>query len=682
MNEYTAQLIKDKYGHVVPCYVGGGRKTIIYNALALSFDIETTLIPQSQHTYMYHAQFALEDWSGKDIVYRYRTWNDVLDFIKTCALYNYDLNTIQFVTVANLSYEMSFLLRRLENDTDYKIEVFADKPRKPLYVNLLYKDRIVLKFIDILRISGMSLAVTAKNYCKTQKCIGDLNYSKIRNSLTPLSDDELKYCDNDVLICNEFFRYLVHAFWKHGKRMPYTSTGILRDEVKQHFKTDNYYENENDIRENIASLMPKTLTEYMLVSEWLFQGGVTHANYKYVGKVVNAKCFDFTSSYPSVMLHEKTFPMSPFKSAGNTHDYNTLKRHPAWYCILTLYNVTATTSHTVISKHKCMKISSDAIIDNGRIYKAKRLTIMVNNIDMSYIELFYSWTKDYCTHPMYCDYVDKLPAYLLTPVLECGKAKANLKQMGLSHTPEYATAKAKYNAGYGLMVQKHCNTSYTYADGAYIPQDSESYAKVKATSILSCYWGIWVTSYARRNLLFNLYNCEKAGANVVYYDTDSLYITEWDKCTPVIEEWNDHMKTLNEELPEEFFDLGCFDEDPECIMKTLGAKRYVKVVNNKVKATIAGMRKKSLLKQYEKYKKTHKHEQNNVFDFFDSNMHIETYFADKLASKYTDTETSDVVTDEYGNTETMTELSSVSLIPVDFTLKIKKEWLQWANSNQ
>lgn len=676
--EYTE--LSDKYGHLVPVYICGSRKPVYYNALALSFDIETTFIPETQNTYMYHAQFALEDWHGVDIVYRYRTWNDVMDFIETAIQYNYDLGTVQIMCIANLSYECAFLLPRLEEK--YKIEVFADKPHKPLFVRVYYNDKCALELRDILRISGMNLATTAKNYCKTQKCVGELDYSVIRNSLTPMSKEELTYCDNDVFISNEYFRFLVSEFWAKDKRMPYTSTGILRDEVKQHFKNDEWYTNENDIRENISQLMPRTLSEYMLVSNWLFQGGVTHANHTWVEKIVNATCYDFTSSYPAVMLHETTYPMSTFKSAGSISDYNALKKHSAWYCIITFYNIEATTAHTIISHHKCMNISSDAIIDNGRIYKAKKLTIMVNNIDMSYLELFYNWTGDKCKHAMYCDYVDRLPDYLTTPLLECGKLKAQLKQKGLANTAEYASAKAKYNAGYGLMVQKHCNISYKYQNGCYIADECDDYKKVKATCILSCYWGIWVTSYARRNLLFNLYNIEKAGASVVYYDTDSLYVHNDYLCQGVINEWNENMKSLNTNLPPEFFDLGCFDADPPCLMKTLGAKRYVKIVNNHVKATIAGMRKKSLLKQYEEFKKTHTHEENNVFNFFSGNMHIDTYFADKLASKYITEPTTDNVTDAYGNTETMCEYSSVSLIPVDFTLKVKREWLAWATSNE
>ena len=42
-----------------------------------------------------------------------------------------------------------------------------------------------------------------------------------------------------------------------------------------------------------------------------FQGGFTHANAKYVGKLITdeVESQDFTSSYPAVMLSEK-FPMS------------------------------------------------------------------------------------------------------------------------------------------------------------------------------------------------------------------------------------------------------------------------------------------------------------------------------------------------------------------------------------
>jgi len=65
-------------------------------------------------------------------------------------------------------------------------------------------------------------------------------------------------------------------------------------------------------------------------------------------------------------------------------------------------------------------------------------------------------------------------------------------------------------------------------------------------------------------------------------------------------------------------------------------------------------------------------------DYTDSN---------KKTTIYHDTMHSDIVTDEFGNTEVMTELSSVSIVPIQFSMTINDlfilamDWLIRQNSN-
>ena len=48
----------------------------------------------------------------------------------------------------------------------------------------------------------------------------------------------------------------------------------------------------------------------------------------------------------------------------------------------------------------------------------------------------------------------------------------------------------------------------------------------------------------------------------------------------------------------------------------------------------------------------------------------------KLRAKYIDEPTKEVVTDSFGNSEVMKEMSSVCLLPVEFTMSFDKDWLK------
>lgn len=89
-----------------------------------------------------------------------------------------------------MSFEMSFLLPRLYLAGNLS-RIFAREVREPLEVET--KDGFI--FRDTMALTNMSLQALAKNYCRTQKLVGDLDYSIPRNSTTPLTATELAYCE-------------------------------------------------------------------------------------------------------------------------------------------------------------------------------------------------------------------------------------------------------------------------------------------------------------------------------------------------------------------------------------------------------------------------------------------------------------------------------------------------------
>ena len=73
---------------------------------------------------------------------------------------------------------------------------------------------------------------------------------------------------------------------------------------------DKQHKNNDEYKKYRALIRKLTLTEniYLKLKE-AFSGGFTHANPIYSGEILeNVKSFDFTSSYPAVMVSEK-FPL-------------------------------------------------------------------------------------------------------------------------------------------------------------------------------------------------------------------------------------------------------------------------------------------------------------------------------------------------------------------------------------
>lgn len=204
----------------------GGKR---YIKLYAGYDTETTRI--NKRSYVYH--FAI---SFNQYIFGFRKWDYFLEWVQITEKILHDryrraqTKPLLLIWVANLSFEFQFLKDRL------KWDVFATKSRQPLSAQ--YGDHI--QFREALKISGGNLAFLAKTYCKTQKMIGDLDYSKKRNSVTPLTEKELGYIENDVKILAEFSEYIFKNAPEWGN-IPYTSTGILRHECKQEIKNDDNY---------------------------------------------------------------------------------------------------------------------------------------------------------------------------------------------------------------------------------------------------------------------------------------------------------------------------------------------------------------------------------------------------------------------------------------------------------
>ena len=579
--------------------------------LGAGMDIETTRVDDK--AFMYHWQLSLGD-----MIILGRTWDqyDTLVYYLQRWLAKYEANIILWV--ANLGHEFSFLCNRYEWG-----KIFAREAHQPLTA---WQDRI--QYREALTLSGIGgLKNLAKNYTVTKKAVGDLDYNVLRNSKTPLTPKEEGYCINDVAILSEWGDYCLNRWIRGNKqfdrKIPLTATGICRDAVKAAAGKD---------LEKIVSKcrldFPETAKEYNFVMMWLFRGGYTHANVFWVDEeipdVIGA---DFTSSYPAVMVHVKHYPVGRFYPIDLRTDgvriIDPKMEHLCVWMVVDLYDVDSKTLHHIESGHKILKAEGEQL-DNGRLIRAKKLRVALTDVDYKIYTMFYTWSKIRIRFARGAK-AGPLPSYLIKPLLDAYLTKCKLKQAGLDKTPEYANAKSIVNSFYGMTVTRLSFTDYTWTRETGwkpIPTDKTYYNLIKDQFLLP-YYGIWITAWARYQLLraVKLLDPDKEHYNVIYCDTDSIYMIGSPDNIAAIEQYNRDIEILNEELPPECADLGCFDwidkaenhptvtvaglkagsyEESICTddkpavyhFKTLGAKRYIKLdkAANHPTVTVAGLK--------------------------------------------------------------------------------------------
>ena len=655
VDNYTENLIIKKINlkQAKKVTIRKGKYSETYVKACAGFDIETTTIvtEEYKHAYMYHWQMAING-----CVLFGRNWNSFKTTL--CAIkrsleeyttrhgkHKTDNKKIPkiIIWVANLSFEFQFMRKRV-NVT----KIFAKRKREPLLVEI---DNCI-EFRDCLAITGGSLAFLAKNYTTTQKLKGDLDYSILRNSKTILTDKETDYCYNDVVILHEFAEYIFLRYLENEKYIPMTKTGILRQDIKKGVN--------ESIKQKIQQCLPNEQL-YNIMMKWLFRGGVSHGNVSHIGvKLSNVKGFDYTSSYPAVMNHN-LFPCSQFVEMLEISIEIVEQKIKNGFAVMfacEFENIKATTMHSIESESKCISLQN-YIIDNGRVFSAEKMGVFLTDVDYKNYKKFYKWDNIKVIRAWYAVY-GRLPQYFLQPLNAEYRGKAELKKNGKDKTKEYAEKKGKVNSAYGMTVTKLYNQEIKYINDEWIEEETKKdYNQLTKNLFLLPQWGVWITAWARYNLLQTIY---KIGNDVVQYDTDSIYILNWKKHKPIIDEWNKEIHKQNIELfgnDENFDDLGEWDEMP-CYrhFKTLGAKRYMAEKDGKILVTIAGL-PKGALQEY------CKNNNKDIWETFTNEMYLDVEFAMKNAHTYNDEYHYDVV-----NGEEMEEYSSVAIYATTFKLNM------------
>lgn len=549
-----------------------------YRDIIITFDIETSLIPFTDHSHMYIWQMQV----GAIGTVFGRTWDEFKEFIGALIL---DMKEDEYIViyVHNLSFEFQFLAGIYSFSTD---EVFAVKSRKVIKCEM-YEH---IEFRCSYALTNMSLSeFTKKMKVEHVKKPGeDIDYKVYRTSTTPLTDKALQYCQNDVLGLYEALTVQLNNDGDNLYSVPMTSTGYVRRETKQALRMVN----RNYISNQIVSY-----DVYLLLRE-AFRGGNTHANRFYSGQILHdVKSYDRASSYPDVQCNQ-LFPIAEFKRGEDTMQYITylLKNNKPFICRVAFDKIRLTDRLWPIpylTKDKSRNIIG-GLFDNGRILQAEHAETTVTDIDLKIIMEEYSFDNIYVSDVYYSRY-GKLPPAHIHNIVKYYRGKTELKGTGDDYN--YMKSKNLLNSIFGMSAQDPVKQSVLFDMGLFrldtVP-GREIYEKYKKKAFQPYQWGVWTTAHARMALEEGI---KVAGHNCIYVDTDSVkFIGEAD-----FSEFNKKAINLSkqsrayaDDIKGETHYMGVYEQEQTYSrFKTLGAKKYVyEYSDGVVHCTIAGVNKK------------------------------------------------------------------------------------------
>lgn len=590
---------------------------------------------------------------------------------------------------ANLNFEYSFFKPLLE---EHITDIFARSKSDILSISV---GNVVLR--ECLGVFGNSLAKVAKNYTKTQKLVGDLDYDKIRiPAVTPITEEELQYCINDVVILSEL-SYVAHDMYtRNGMMIPMTQTGIVRNAITKAYAPC------KKIKEMIYEHNKKLIgdeLEYENFRAMLYSGGLTHSNYKYVGKKIG-KCegsdypdaevlaYDLTSAYPWALssfsypageLVHNTYLVNTYSSEEVLEMLGSGETYPHWIVLMRFKDVESYTGHSTVSKDKCTY--HNAVIDNGRIASAEYMEIWLNEIDYMNFNAIYDYAEYEVLDLYGFTKSSRVPANILAVMYDWYKKKTILKPLTKEehkndkdyedNCKEYVRLKQLINSIYGMFVTKLYKRSLSWnSKQKDIEENVENWDEYNNT-LFNPWWGYYCTSFVRNRLIQMIHVFPD---NIIQYDTDSIYVIinneeEKQKIQEAVDFINaDIYETVVQNVNiKECWDLGQWDVDgyyPNGFI-CLGSKRYAGIhEDGSVKITFAGANKDDLKEQAEK---------NKIFilDYL-KNIEICEEESNKKGAYHFEEEYNANVTDFLGNTQRVTTYGGTTIKNVQFKAHLSK----------
>lgn len=670
----------------------------LYNAPA-SFDIETTSTRDSDGNklaIMYEWTFYIYN-----TVIIGRTWDQFEYLMDVVLVEAYDLRSDKYlvVWVHNLPFEFAFIKHRFN---------FIDTFNMQKFETIRATTDTGIQFRCSYALSGYSLKSLANEISthKIEKLTEKFDYKLIRNSETILSEDEIQYCINDVLIVAYYIEEQIKLF-KSIKWIPMTNTGRVRKLARQNClydtnkKTGKSYLNKA-YREYIHSLSIEP-DEYKDFLHRAFMGGYCHANALYAGDVLHdVVSYDLTSAYPAVMVSEAEYPVGKGKKwkIKTEADLEKIDKY-AYVVDVKLTGLESKLWENYLSTSKCV-VRGNCVTNNGRIVKADEVMTTVTNIDLKIIKMCYKY-KSISFGDCYIYYKGHLPKEIVKTTIDLYNRKTKLKNVK-GQEIEYSNLKSQLNSMYGLCVQRLDKPLVEYNGNDYeaveyidgnryiIDDDYDDEGRIDRSIIsnneskgkfLSYGFGCWISALNRLRVWKAI---AAINQDYVYSDTDSIkFINDHkdyfekdnkeneEKMTKAMKYYNLPLDLINpEDIKGKRHFLGNWDyEGTYEKAKFIRAKTYILQENGELKMHVSGVSPEEACK----YLKA-KYGDYAIENFADG-VKIPAANTGKLTHTYLDRKQKGVITDFQGHTAEYEEYSGVHLEPATFKIGLDQDFINF-----
>ena len=610
------------------------------------WDIETSAIScdngeEIQVTYLSNV-LKMDMTTGEYSSQFFRTIRDTVEYFKTLPP--------SIVYAHNLDYELTFLMRDLDNTTfakrvdkygnqiidDYGIEatqcVFRDK-NSPLQVvfneipNIRFKDSYAL-FNKSVKSLGEILNLPKLDY----------NYKVTRlpwDKLEPL-DYEYNQRDNEIVALS-MFNYMKDNDIKDIELLPMTFTSAIRQQ-REKFINSQYGKKVYNNMKYYSNIQYEDYNFYNLATK-VYQGGLTTSNYLHTGEFIERDMYsiDIKSSYPYQMC-SKHFPQFTksltqyYKGVQANIFFNKYGKGGSYLGVFSFINVKVKNDKYLlsVSTSQMMKYDNNfkeqnIVTFNGKLYSADVVLLPMNEVDMIAFNLVYDYDMLQCEELYYTPKKRRLAECEVSFLLNLFDKKESLPK----DTPDYIQSKQAINGQYGIKVTSPIRPSYIEVDGQIVEVDYYSFGIDKQEEIYNNHFssipiyrrpvdvytdGVYITSYARLQLISKMVELVDKGCTVVYSDTDSIkfYCDNIEEIHKELEEGNKNTIEVNKnslrfiQYKERFqpsevvynkicklgiWELENFD-NPYTMFITYGAKKYAYIDNEGIHSTIAGCNKK------------------------------------------------------------------------------------------
>lgn len=577
-----------------------------YSPYVASFDTETSTISHEDKkiAFMYVWQMAIEN-----VAFYGRTFTEFrhcLEKIKTEMHLSSEYKLV--VYVHKLKYDFAFYKKEVNLEGDF----------------IARSKRTIIKHImqDCFEVRDSG--------CYTEEPLEEMgeeigiskgkgyDYTKVRTFDTKLTDSELSYCENDVLILTKYFRHEAETYGNIS-RIPLTATQRVKRVIMQEFSKES--------RMYQAMIMSRQLKDtdsdnaILKLLKHAFFGAFNYSNTELSGiNVTDVTGVDLDTCYGAqCLLHH--YPMTKFKSLTLPASIEDLKTNPIYRGKAMLITFSA---RDVQAKYKDIGFlpmhiknyweRSAADIKNvksKRMLTAKKIRMTLTDVDFMLFLKLYTPNGGIKFESIQAADYGSLPNYMINSIVKMHTKKVETKarnkeiekqrHLTLAEQLEYNRDKTGVSRIYGILVQDPIRPVYEWNKSEQeVKKVGDSTTRVQFQPVLY-QWGVWVVAWARYEIIKFLFSTAyKDGVmqtdKVLYSDTDSLYFKSSYADETAIEAYNSSIDRKIRKFCEIYNkdynilkDIGKLKTEHYEVFKTTGLKQYAYIQHGEFDYRCSGL---------------------------------------------------------------------------------------------